>query len=81
MVYQKSNTDGSYTALPFSYQGIDRGFTIGLNYLQISLSASSPITVTSNIIIRAVIISPSNRMANPNVNWNNYEEVKDIFNL
>ena len=83
MVYQKSNTDGSYTALPFSNQGIDRGFTFGLNYLQITLSAynGSAITISTNTVIRAVIISASNKMANPNVNWNNYSEVKDKFKL
>jgi hypothetical protein len=83
MVYQKSNTDGSYTALPFSYQGIDRGFTFGLNYLQITLSAynGSAITISANTVLRAVIISASNKMGNPNVNWNNYAEVKDKFKL
>jgi hypothetical protein len=79
MVYQKSGS--SYVALPFSYQGIDRGFAFGLNYIQITLSASSPITVTANTVIRAVIIPSSSRMANPNVNWNNYAEVKDKFKL
>ena len=75
------NSVSSYLAIPFSYQGIDRGFAFGLNYIQITLSASSPITVTANTVIRAVIISSSNRMANPNVNWNNYAEVKDKFKL
>lgn len=83
MVYQKSNTGNSYTALPFSYQGIDRGFTFGLNYLQITLSPynNSSISITANTTIRAVIIPASNRMANPNVNWNNYQEVKDALKL
>lgn len=83
MVYQKSNTGNSYTALPFSYQGIDRGFTFGLNYLQITLSPynNSSISITANTTIRAVIISASNRMANPNVNWNNYQEVKNALKL
>ena len=83
MVYQKSNSSNSYTALPFSYQGIDRGFTFGLNYLQITLSPynNSSISITANTIIRAVIISASNRMANPNVNWNNYQEVKNALKL
>jgi hypothetical protein len=79
MVYQKSVSGSSYVALPFSYQGIDRGFAFGLNYIQITLSASSPITVTANTVIRAVIIPSSSRMAN--VNWNNYAEVKDKFKL
>ena len=79
MVYQKSGD--AYVALPFSYQGIDRGFSFGLNYLQITLSASSPFTVTGNTVIRAVIITASNKMANPNINWNNYDEVKDKFKL
>jgi hypothetical protein len=81
MVYQKNASTGSYIALPYSYQGIDRGFAFGLNYIQITLSASSPITVTGNTIIKAVIIPSSSRMANPNVNWKNYEEVKSRFNL
>ena len=30
---------------------------------------------------RIVIISASNRLANPNVNWKNYTEVKKVLNL
>jgi len=32
-------------------------------------------------IFRVVVISSSNRMANPNVNWKNYKEIKQAFNL
>jgi predicted class III extradiol MEMO1 family dioxygenase len=54
-----------------------------LNFLQITLSNynNTGVTVSGNVIIRAVIISASNKMGNPNVNWNNYAEVKDKFKL
>lgn len=81
MVYQKVNN--SYIALPFSNSGIDRGFSFGLNYIQISLSAynNTAFTISTNFTIRAVIVSSTNKMANPNINWKNYEEVKRALNL
>jgi len=81
MVYEKSGNN--YTALPYAYLGIERNFSFGLNFLQITLSNynNTGVTVSGNVIIRAVIISASNKMGNPNVNWNNYAEVKDKFKL
>lgn len=38
-------------------------------------------TNPSTQTFRIVIISASNREANPNVNWNNYSEVKQALNL
>jgi len=83
MIYQKSSTSSSYTPLPFSYLGFNSTFSFSLNSVQLQLSYNngSAFTISSSMTIRAVIISASNKMANPNVNWNNYEEVKDVFKL
>jgi len=45
-------------------------------YTNISMFTSSPYTQ-----VKIVIVSPAGRMANPNVNYKNYEEVKKAFNL
>jgi hypothetical protein len=36
---------------------------------------------TTSIQIKMVVIPPAGRLANPNVNYKNYEEVKKVFNL
>ena len=82
MVYQKVNSS-AYIALPYTNSGFNTGFGIWLNNLQIAISASdnSSFSVTGDITIRAVIISASNKMANPNTDWKDYEQVKEALNL
>lgn len=68
---------------PSSSYGINMQFTASLNSLAITIqrtdlaAAVNPGTLTYKI----VTIAASARMQNPNVNYNNYEEVKKAFNL
>ena len=56
------------------------GFVLGS--VSVYLVAEPGYTITlGTTIFRVVVISPSNRMANPNTDWNNYDEVKKALKL
>lgn len=57
--------------------GFGIGFVKLLNSNSDGTTPANPGTQT----FRIVVVSPSNRIANPNVNWNNYAEVKKVLNL
>ena len=57
------------------------GFSVGLVSLFNSNSDGSAAPNPGAQTFRVVIISASNRLANPNVNWKNYDEVKKVLNL
>ncbi len=57
------------------------GFGLGNVSLLNSNSDGSTPSFPSVSIFRVVVISSSNRMANPNVNWKNYKEIEQAFNL
>lgn len=44
-------------------------------------TAGSPWTSTTTLGFKAVLISSTARLANPNIDYTNYKEVKTIFNL
>lgn len=44
-------------------------------------TAGSPWTATSTIAFKAVLISSTQRQAHPNLNWANYDEVKQVLHL
>lgn len=57
------------------------GFGVGFVKLLNSNSDGSTPGNPGTQTFRVVIVSPSNRLANPNVNWKNYAEVKKVLNL
>lgn len=57
------------------------GFGIGTVTLVNSNSDGTTPGNPGSQTFRIVIISASNRLANPNVNWKNYSEVKKVLNL
>lgn len=74
------STGSSWMAVPSGGAGGSVLCFIGAGtvtfYTNISMYTSSPYTQ-----VKIVIVSPAGRMANPNVNYKNYEEVKKAFNL
>ncbi len=79
----KSDTNGTWIALPFTIGNQSWFYTFGVGFVSIN-TTNTNITSFANPAsqtFRVVIVSASNKIANPNVNWNNYEEVKDVLNL
>ena len=79
----KSDSSGSWTALPFTFGNQSWFYSFGVGFVNIS-TTNTNITSFANPAsqtFRVVIVSASNKMANPNINWNNYKEVKDALKL
>ena len=68
------------TSNPQNHYFSNFGFVLG--QVGVFLVAESGYTITPGTsIFRVVVISPSNKMANPNTNWNDYQQVKQALNL
>jgi hypothetical protein len=90
MVYLSLNSPATeWFALPFTqklngnYLSQTWAFAYSLNNVTIKFyfsDGSSPSTPSTNYF-KVVVISGTQRIANPNVNWNNYQEVKAFLNL
>lgn len=96
MVYLQDNSNLEWIALPYSssfslgggYGSVFYSFGINVGLIKIYAtgfadagSLSSSDFNSYNFIVRAVAIPSSSRMAHPEVDLNNYEEVKKVFNL
>lgn len=96
MVYLQDNSNLEWIALPYSksfslgggYGSVFYSFGINVGLIKIYAtgfadagSLSSSDFNSYNFIVRAVAIPSSNRIAHPEVDLNNYEEVKKVFNL
>lgn len=78
-----SNTSGSgWYALPISFGNVSVSYAMTLGQVGIIYASSGgAITNPSGQTYRVVVISASNKIAHPNTNWNNYEEVKSVLKL
>jgi hypothetical protein len=72
-----------WVPLPFTFfnQNFFYGFEVGTIEFVVYGTDASVIPNPSNVTIRYVVISPSNRLSHPNTDWNNYEEVKQVLKL
>ncbi len=79
----KSNSAGAWTAMPYTIVNQSWTFTFGVGFVNIAVAntSSGSITNPGSQTFRVVIISPSNRMANPNTDWNDYNQVKAVLHL
>ena len=78
MVYlQAASATNGWVALPASIAGVELNVAFYLGSAQVVSTVAS----SGLFNLRVVVIPPSARIKNPNVNWKNYEEVKEIFNL
>lgn len=80
-VFLLSGSD--WTPLPFTIlnQNMTYGFSVGKIDLIAQGTDFTAIPNPSDVTIRYVAISASNKMAHPKTNWNNYDEVKKALNL
>ncbi len=89
MVYTEGTTTGSWDALPTTSAGANLtlafGYTIEAGKLHLYVTFDSNTTLPGGTLassnFKLVLIAGSARNANPNVNHNNYEEVKVAYQL
>jgi hypothetical protein len=89
MVYWEGATAGSWDALPATYasgNGVEAyGYTIEPGKLHLLVTFDANVTLPAGTIpnsnFKVVLISGSDRLANPNVNYSSYSAVKSAFHL
>ncbi len=87
LVYVSSDGGTHYTALPFTFYGSNYSeswtFSYSANELVLNVQDSDHLTPVPNAVLDVKIITTasSNKIKNPNVDWNNYDEVKSALNL
>ncbi len=65
---------------PQNHYFFNYAFYIGA--VEVNLTSQSGYTVTPGTnVFRIVVISASNKMANPNTNWKDYNQVKEVLHL
>lgn len=81
--YGSSTSASAWIALPVTLSGVSIFYAISLGSVVIAYGAPMGFTISNpgGQTYRVVVITPSNKMAHPNTNWNNYEEVKDALHL
>ncbi len=86
-----ASTGGNWIALPYTEVASTNyfmGFNTGINNVQVTwiynglgLGSSPNSFYTATLRIKVVVIPPSVRKANPDIDYNNYNEVSTTFNL
>lgn len=78
-----SNGNTEWSPLPDTNTNINISFNYGLGYITFFAQSTNGVAIPNPGIItfRYVVITPTNRMANPNTDWKNYKEVKRALNL
>lgn len=74
-----------WIALPYSnpqnHYFTNYGFSLNTVEINISTQTGYILTSPGSNVFRVVAITASNKAANPNTNWNDYEEVKEALHL
>ena len=78
-----SDTSGGWMAMPYTYGNVSWYYGFGVGFVNIYKTNTNFISMANpgSQTFRVVIISASNRMANPNTDWKDYEQVKEALNL
>ncbi|MCB9335801.1 MAG: hypothetical protein H6586_06605 [Flavobacteriales bacterium] len=84
LLYIQSTNSTAWQALPYTFPGTNQIYRYwhsdGELQIQVYDSQSTPY-ITSNRNFKLVTISSTAKVANPNIDYNNYYEVKGAFNL
>jgi hypothetical protein len=84
-VFRKYTTNGitEWSPLPDTNTNINISFNYGLGYITFYTQSTNAVAIANPgaITFRYVVITPSNKMANPNTNWNDYQQVKKALHL
>jgi hypothetical protein len=85
MVYRQLTTgqNPSWIPLPDTYANVTTNFDFSIGNLTVysfRVNNTTPIAPTG-MVVRIVVIPASYLKANPNTNWQNYQETKTVLNL
>ena len=84
-VFRKYTSNGitEWSPLPDTNTNINISFNYGLGYITFYAQSTNAVAIANPGIItfRYVVITPTNKMANPNTDWNDYKQVKSALNL
>lgn len=76
-------TGSQWSPLPFTFFNRNMSYSFGVGTIEFVAYGTDYAVIPnpSNVTMRFVVISPSNRLSHPNTDWNNYEEVKQVLKL
>lgn len=76
-------SSGSWTAMPYTIGNTSWFYDFGVGFINIYKTNTNAAVIANPGLqtFRVVIISPSNKMANPNTDWNDYNQVKQALHL
>ena len=84
-VFRKYTSGGitEWSPLPDTNTNINISFNYGVGYITFFTQSTNAVVIANPgaITFRYVIITPSNKMANPKTNWKDYNQVKQALNL
>ena len=77
------DTSGAWTAMPYTFGNASWCYSFGVGFINIYKTNTNLAAIPNpgSQTFRVVIISASNRMANPNTNWKDYNQVKAVLHL
>ncbi len=77
------DSSGDWTPMPYTFGNSSWFYSFGVGFINIYTTNTNldAIANPGSQTFRVVIISASNRMANRNTNWNDYQQVKKALNL
>ena len=77
------DSSGAWTSMPYTIGNASWFYSFGVGFINIYKTNTNLAAIANpgSQTFRVVIISPSNRIANPNTDWKNYEQVKRALNL
>jgi hypothetical protein len=84
-VFRKYTNNGvvQWAPLPDTNTNINISYQYGVGTITFLAQSTNAVAFSNPgaITFRYVVVSPSNRMANPNTNWKDYNQVKAALNL
>ena len=85
LVFRKYTDNGQtvWAPLPDVNTNINLSYEFGVGTIYLIVQSTNAVAISnpSAITLRYVVISPSNKMANPNTDWNDYNQVKEALHL
>lgn len=84
-VFRKYTSNGNteWSPLPDTNININISYNYGLGYITFFAQSTNGVAIPNPGIItfRYVVITPSNKLANPNTNWKDYNQVRAALHL
>ena len=72
-----------WSPLPDTNTNKNLSFEYGVGAIYLIMQSTNGVVISNPgaMTLRYVVITPSNKMANPNTDWNDYDQVKEVLHL